>query len=122
MFVYPDKYYPFYLNYGDPRFWEDERMQERENQMMQSFYPETAKKIQQRVTEVCDRMDYPGSMIYDEYPDKFMMEQLCRQIQGSVDIEAEESHRGLLDDLIRVLTFQEIRRRRCRRHNCRRYF
>ena len=35
---------------------------------MKSMYPMSAKKILPYVEEECDRMEYEGSMIYDEYP------------------------------------------------------
>lgn len=140
--MYNEKYYPFYMNFTTPEFWEEERLQERENQLMQSLYPRTARKIQQKVLEECDRIDYPGSIIYDEYPDKFMMDQLCRKIRTDIEnggmdemeqdyreedyVEAEQRHDrrkdNLLDELVHVLLFQEMRRRRCRNHRCRRYF
>ena len=71
--MYQDSFYPFYRNFQDPLFWEEERLQERENRLMRSFYPKTALELQRKVEEECDRLDYPGSFIYDEYPDKFMM-------------------------------------------------
>lgn len=125
--MYRDNFYPFYMSYQDPRFWEEERLQEREHQLMRSFFPKTARQIQQKVEEECDRIDYPGSFLYDEYPDKFMMEQVCRRIKGNMEIEGRDDeddkrNRGLLDELIHVLLFQEMRKRRCRGRRCGRYF
>ena len=31
---------------------------------------EKIKKIQQEIEHTCDELDYAGSFIYDEYPDK----------------------------------------------------
>lgn len=127
--MYQDNFYPFYRNFQDPLFWEEERLQERENRLMRSFYPKTALELQRKVEEECDRLDYPGSFIYDEYPDKFMMEQVCRRIKGSMEMSQIRDDRrddrrdnNLLDELIHVLLFQEMRRRRCRHGRCRRYF
>lgn len=63
-------------------------------------------------------LDYEGSRLYDEYPDKFMLYQLCRQIRAQVESEmkAQGVPDGFLDELIQVLLCQEICRRRCRRH------
>ena len=96
--MYNEKYYPFYMNFTTPEFWEEERLQERENQLMQSLYPRTARKIQQKVSQECDRIDYPGSILYDEYPDKFMMDQLCRKIR--TDMENEDMD-GMKPDYMR---------------------
>ena len=136
--MYQDSFYPFYRNFQDPLFWEEERLQERENRLMRSFYPKTALELQRKVEEECDRLYYPGSFIYDEYPDKFMMEQVCRRIRGSMERDSMEMSQirddrredrrndrrdnNLLDELIHVLLFQEMRRRRCRHGRCRRYF
>ena len=127
--MYQDNFYPFYRNFQDPLFWEEERLQERENRLMRSFYPKTALELQRKVEEECDRLDYPGSFIYDEYPDKFMMEQVCRRIKGSMEMSQIRDDRrddrrdnNLLDELIHVLLFQEMRRRRCSHGRCRRYF
>lgn len=131
--MYQDNLYPFYRNFQDPLFWEEERLQEREERLMRSFYPKTALELQRKVEEECDRLDYPGSFIYDEYPDKFMTEQVCRRIKGSMEMSQIRDDRrddrrdnrrdnNLLDELIHVLLFQEMRRRRCRHGRCRRYF
>ena len=127
--MYQDNFYPFYRNFQDPLFWEEERLQEREDRLMRSFYPKTALELQRKVEEECDRLDYPGSFIYDEYPDKFMMEQVCRRIKGSMEMSQIRDDRrddrrenNLLDELIHVLLFQEMRRRRCRHGRCRRFF
>lgn len=119
--MYQENYYPFYMNFQDPNFWEEERLEERENALMRSFYPQTARQIQQKVTQECDRLDYPGSFLYDEYPDKFLMEQMCKRIKGGMEVEGGHNN-SLLDELIHVLLFQEMRRRRCRSRKCRRYF
>ena len=85
---------------------------------MKSYYPEAAGRIQEKVEEECQLLDYEGSRLYDEYPDKFMLHQLCRQIRTQVEGEtaAQGVPDSLMDDLIQVLLCQEISRRRCRRH------
>jgi hypothetical protein len=136
-----------YQNYFDgigfpPGFLENEYLREREQQLMRSFYPQTARKIQRQVEEVCNQLDYPGSFLYDEYPDRFTLEQLCKKIHKKLQetpsscsgnqmersprpfhwILGNEKEQGLLDELIHVLLFQEIQKRRCRRKNCGTYF
>ncbi|MGI6007017.1 MAG: hypothetical protein ACOX8E_05945 [Ruminococcus sp.] len=104
--------------------WEQEQMQEREARLMKSFYPQTAARVQKLVEQECDRLEYDGSMMYDEYPDKFMMEHICRRIEEEVEnseIHAQERKGPEISDLIRVLFFNELYRRRCRRRRCRYY-
>lgn len=119
--MYFDKFYPFYLTYANPMLLGGERMQEKEFEMMKSYYPETAEKIQEKVEEECQLLDYEGSRLYDEYPDKFMLHQMCRRIRGEIEPElsVQEISDRYLDDLIQVLLYHEISRRRCRRHRCR---
>lgn len=52
----------------------------REMEYFQSIYPQSIKLLQRYVTEECDRMDYKGSPMYDEYPDRLMIEQTCEKI------------------------------------------
>ena len=119
--MYYDKFLPFYMTYADSSLYSRERIQEQEFALMKSYYPETARKIQEKVEEECQLMDYEGSRLYDEHPDKFMMHRLYRQIRSQVDGEmaAQEIPDEFLDDLIQVLLYQEISRRRCRRRRYR---
>ena len=42
--------------------------------LMKSYYPKMAKKIQEKVgRKRCDLLDYGGSRLYDEYPDRYML-------------------------------------------------
>lgn len=116
--MYYDRFFPFYVAYANPALYDGERIQEQEFALMKSYYPEAAGRIQEKVEEECQFLDYEGSRLYDEYPDKFMLHQLCRQIRTQVEGEtaAQGVPDSLMDDLIQVLLCQEISRRRCRRH------
>lgn len=142
-----DQPLPFYMAYPYLLPFDQEREEEKDLQVMRSYYSRRAAKIQEKVERECDRMEYDGSIMFDEYPDKFMMEHLCRKIEREMmeedDRELErlagsrseedqaqtrvmERHRGDrgdgLRDLIGVLLFNEMFRRRCRHRKCRRYF
>ena len=131
--IYPD-FYPFYATQGSPGFYNEEREQEKEFDLMRSYYPDTARRIQEKAEAQCQLLDYEGSRLYDEYPDRFMlyhichdrlmMRGLCRQIREQVagELEMQEVGDRFLDDLIEVLVYQEISRRRCRRRRCRKCF
>ena len=47
---------------------------------LQSMYPGSMKLLQEHVSRVCDEMDYQGSPIYDEYPDRMVIHQMCDSI------------------------------------------
>lgn len=119
--MYYDRFFPFYVAYANPALYDGERVQEREIQLMKSYYPQAARRIQERVEAECERLDYEGSMLYDEYPDKYMLHHICSRIREDI-MEVQEEHKGFLDELIQVLLYQEISRRRCRRQRCRKYF
>ena len=66
----------------------EEQQEARERQRMQSYYSRTASDLQRLVEAECDRMDYRGSMMYDEFPDRLMMEHTCRNVP---EAEQEET-------------------------------
>lgn len=127
-----DQSFPFYMPYPIWMPFEQEREQEKDREVMKSYYSRRAAMIQEKVERECDRMEYDGSMMFDEYPDKFIMEHLCGKIEKELLEEEQEEMKELemqnrrggndLRDLIGVLLFNEMYRRRCRHRRCRRYF
>lgn len=125
---------PFHVAYPLTSFYEDEQRAQKDMELMKSFYPETSREIQRQVEKECDRMEYEGSMMYDEYPDPFMMAMTCKRISDQVkkqkDMEQDvmQAQRGVnssaaaVDELIRILLCHEMFTRRCRRRRSRRYF
>ena len=118
--IYKD-FYPFYASFANPMLYRGEMELEKEFSLMKSYYPETARKIQEKVEEECDLLDYEGSRMYDEYPDRYMLYHLGKKIVDEVkqEPELETMSDSLLGDLAEVLLFHEISRRRCRRRRCR---
>ena len=108
------------------------------------YYPMSAKKILPYVEEECDRMEYEGSMIYDEYPDRLLLYMMAGRIYDrmkegekkeiAMEIEKEQvetqdlkrkkrDREETIMDLVQILLYQEIVQRRCRhRRNCRHYY
>ncbi len=122
--MYYDKFYPFHLVYGNSALFEGERAQQREFSLLKSYYPKMAKRIQEKVEAECELLDYEGSRLYDEYPDYMMLRQFCSRICKEVEAEMQMQDHGdsFLGELVEVLVYQEISRRRCRRQRCRRYY
>ena len=124
--MFYEKPMPFYMAYPIPYLYDQEKEQDRDLQVMKSFYSGTAMRIQNLVEQECDRMEYDGSMMFDDYPDKLTMRRICRRIKEKLPEEMEEmeamDRRDGLDDLIGVLLYNEMYRRRCRRRRCRRFF
>lgn len=60
----------------------------RDIEYFRSMYPARVKSLQLIVEEVFNKMDYEASPIYDEYPDRILVERLFQKIKGQVLEEA----------------------------------
>lgn len=130
---------PFYMTYPEYGY-ENEADMERDVEYMKGMFPKKAKVIQKNVEDMCDKLEYEGSMLYDEYPDRVMLRKYSSDIYDKVKYLEEEEEEPeeedvfamsrsctncrnpFLQDLIDVLFFNEINRRRCRHRGCRRYY
>lgn len=109
---------PFYMAYPVPMLYDDDRNARRDYDYMKSIYPDAAKRVLPYIEEECDRMEYDGSMMYDEYPDRLQLRLMCRRIYDKA--EKEENDPGIwLMDLIEVMTYQELCRRRAEHRDIR---
>ena len=108
--MYLKEYFPFYTTYANPLLYEGERMQDKEFNLMKSYYPGTVQHIQEKIEEECDLMDYEGSRLYDEYPDKYMIYHLSCKIRESMEpeISTQAIREDFLDELIQVMLFSLI--------------
>lgn len=71
---------PFYMSYPVQNIYMTEMEYERDMERMKELFPEEAKQIQKLVEEECDKMEYEGSMMFDEYPDRVMLKVICDRI------------------------------------------
>ena len=77
---------------------------------LRGLYPSAAKRKQVLAEEACDLLEYPGSPLYDEYPDR---EFLYRELLKVRERHPEETMGGTEEqDLLQVLFVNEIYRRR----------
>ena len=136
---------PYYMAYPmDLKEYGEEKRDRRDVEYMKSMYPMSAKKILPYVEEECDRMEYEGSTIYEEYPDRLLLYLMAGRIYDRMkegekkeiameiekeQVETQELKRKKKDreetlmDLVQTLLYQEIVQRRCRhRRNCRHYY
>ena len=144
---------PYPPMYPYPDLYMSEMETERDLQYLQQMYPADAKRMQKKVEEELDKLEYEGSMMYDEYPDRVSMLLICdriekalaredaeRQAREEADMETDEDMnamdmrrrgRGDRDDprfdrgrrnLLEVLLFNEMHKRRCKRRQCRRFW
>ena len=113
---------PFYMTYPIPMFWEEEDTASRDLDYLVQLYPEQAKKYRQSISRMLDGMDYQGSMIYDEYPDRLALLRLAESVQARIrqEEEEEQGRETSVEDsrdrktLIQILLYYEIFRRRRR--------
>ncbi|MDO4343965.1 MAG: hypothetical protein Q4C50_04085 [Eubacteriales bacterium] len=118
-----------------------EEENERDWEKLKEMYPEMAKIVLAEVENVCDSMEYEGSMMFDDTPDKVRVQKMAEDIYERVKErypkqETEEQddmyvmnrepgrrppRQDWLGDFIQVMIYQEMFHRRCRRRNCRRW-
>ena len=107
----PNKKLPYYMAYPMPFLYDDERIDRRDFEYMKSMYPKTAKRILPYIEDECDRMEYDCSMMYDEYPDKLQLHLMGRRICEKAEKDEEEPGEWLWE-LIQVMLYQELYKRR----------
>lgn len=56
----------------------------RELEYFQSLYPGRVRHLQNYVIAACDQLDYDYSPMYDEYPDRVMVNQMCTSICNQI--------------------------------------
>lgn len=81
---------PFSPMHPWPDLYMSEIETERDLQYLQQMYPADAKRMQRKVEEECDKLEYEGSMMYDEYPDRVTMLLMCDRIADALAREDAE--------------------------------
>ena len=87
---------PFYMAYPMQNVFLEEMEYERDMQKMKDLYPKEVRAVQALVEEECDKMEYDGSLMFDEYPDKLMLRQIVNRIYdgavgGQMNIQGFEA-------------------------------
>ncbi len=116
----------------EERFWR-ERIQnnifnpfmagERDTEYLLEMYPREAKLIRNMVENELDMVDYSGSFIYDEYPDKYLFFRLVKKVtdhylkqgQDAKEECAVGQKKTWVQEIVQVILANEIYRRRNRR-------
>lgn len=133
---------PYYMVYPMPFLYDDERLERRDYEYMKSLYPDAAKRVLPYVEEECDRCEGPCSMMYDEYPDRLQLRMMGNRIYNQVmdnervfgeeedngdikGVEGQQHRQGRqnwLRDLIDVVLYQELYKRRSENRRMRQKF
>lgn len=104
---------PYYMAYPVPLLFEDEKREEWDYDYMKSMYPQLARRILPYVEDECERMEYEGSMIYDEYPDKLQLRLMCRRVYNKMMASEEMEEDTRIQEMVELLVYQELWKRRC---------
>lgn len=110
---------PFYMIYPLPLTGQEEEAMMRDLEYMQQMYPADAKKYQKKIAGVLDKIDYPGSLIYDEYPCRWEMYRLSQSIMAILKREARDEKEKIseeewawIEKLVQILLYYEVYKRR----------
>ena len=107
---------PFYMAYPLPLYYQQEDSVTRDLEYLQQMYPSEAKKYQKMIAETLDHIDYEGSMIYDEYPDRWQIYRLTQMIVDKIrktdEEQAPDADWNRTTEFVQVLISYEIYRKR----------
>ena len=133
---------PYFPAAGYTDIFAEEKQVFEDARRLQAFYPRIAQEIQRYVEEECDKLEYEGSMMFDEYPDRIMLMRLAEKITDKMkDFSVEDAllnpepveemagqspdrrrpgrEHNWLGDFVQVMLLDEMHRRRCRHRRCR---
>lgn len=115
------KYVPFNLSgsfLSGRYYWSDKGREIQDLERMMELCPDNVEYIRQFVMDECDRQEYEGSLMYDEYPDKLGMRLLVSKIRQDVmeNGKYHDIYGGKdIDDIILLVLICEMHKRRSRR-------
>ncbi|MCI9199664.1 MAG: hypothetical protein HFI03_04405 [Lachnospiraceae bacterium] len=124
--MYNQKILPFYMTYPLPLYYQEEDTATRDLEYLQQMYPAEAKRYQKMIAGILDKLDYEGSMIYDEYPDRWQLYKLAQDILERIRREEESKNPDKeipkekwewASDLVQIILFYEVYKRRHNNHN-----
>ncbi|MBQ9278741.1 MAG: hypothetical protein IJ224_08940 [Lachnospiraceae bacterium] len=92
---------------------------ERDRNYLTQMYPAKARLIMVLVEDACDRLEYEGSPMFAEYPDRETLRGIADRIYDKVKCKDDDDG---LRHLIEVMLCNEFYARRCRYKRRRRFF
>lgn len=111
---------PFYMTFPMQNLYVMEMEYERDIERMKALYPNEVSSILAEVEKRCDELEYEGSRIFDEEPDRIMMQMeidgICRQLSE------KKIYFDTITSLVSIIFVNEIYKRRCRHRRCCRWW
>lgn len=108
---------------------------ERDIEYFMQMYPSSARRILDEINDECDKLEYDGSVMFDEYPDRVTLDRIIdrvyERVQDMDEISKIETYnvffapvrrRSLLRDFISIILLNELLNRRRRYRRRRRWF
>ncbi len=103
--------FPYYMGYQGYGQWsqpgmvpEDRILEDME--YLQQMYPAYSRRYQGIIKSVVDKMDYDGSFIYDQYPDKLTLQRMVSSVMSVIKAneEKENAKNGIqpMEDAIQI--------------------
>lgn len=89
---------PFFMTYPGYLQGEQDNAVLRDLEYLQQTYPAEIKRYQRRIAEMLDKLDYEGSMIYDEYPDRETIVRLTRTMMDIIQREEMAAENVMTSD------------------------
>lgn len=85
---------PFYMAYPVSSIYLTEMEYEKDMDRMKTYFPAETKAVMKMVEDRLDELEYEGSRIYDEEPDRLMIQmeidRLYQQIAGNMELPSAE--------------------------------
>ncbi|MBP3542643.1 MAG: hypothetical protein J6J86_00275 [Lachnospiraceae bacterium] len=72
---------PYFMAYPMMDGMDAEEKNQRDYEYMRQMYPKRLQRIKDIIEDECDKLEYEGSMMFDEYPDRLSLLQLCKKIE-----------------------------------------
>ena len=63
---------------------EEDPQEMRDREYWMQLYPEQTRRVQREVEHQCDLLDYEGSVMYDEYPDRIALARICEAVYNAL--------------------------------------
>lgn len=102
------KILPFYMTYPLPLYYEDEHELIKDMEYLQGQHPIGIRILQGEIAKTINLMDYSGSMIYDEYPDRFLLQKHGRDIADKIRKKFKDDVENPLYEMVSWDGFEEI--------------
>ena len=63
---------------------DEDKEEKKDLEYWKQLYPAQVRQIQREVERQCDLLDYGGSVMYDEYPDRIALSRICEAVYQAV--------------------------------------